>query len=267
MPTVFLATLGQRPEAITVALDRQLERYSYDQIGILHTEPFHSGISKALSALREVLPRDYEHLSVRYHELLDSQQRGLIDLDSASSAQAYFEAIFEVLNAYRQEGYHIHLLVSGGRKAMSVYATLAASYLFDTPYDKVLTVLSSENLVAEEGKFHAPSGMRGQVQVVDLPLRPARLVPGANASEIIRQRPQSSREEFLGRLTPQERLLCDTLLQNPHATNRELGKILHKTERTVENQLSSIYDKMEGYFTGVPEASKKRFVLLRVLQG
>lgn len=220
-----------------------------------------------MSALREVLPRDYERLPVRYHELLDSQRRGLVDLDSAGSAQAYFEAIFEVLNEYRQEGYHIHLLVSGGRKAMSVYATLAATYLFDTPNDKVLTVLSSENLVAREGKFHVPPGMREQVQVVDLPLRPARLIPGTNAAEVIKHQPQSSREEFVGRLTPQERILCDILVQNPHVTNKALGEILHKTERTIENQLGSIYDKMEGYFTGVPETSKKRFILLKVLQG
>lgn len=44
MGTVFLATLGQCPEAITLALDRLHERYQYADVILLHTDPQASGM-------------------------------------------------------------------------------------------------------------------------------------------------------------------------------------------------------------------------------
>ena len=54
-PPVFLALLGQRPQAITIALDVLLPRYNYQRIGILHTDPQASMIDMAYQQLHEVL--------------------------------------------------------------------------------------------------------------------------------------------------------------------------------------------------------------------
>ncbi|MGB1289188.1 MAG: hypothetical protein ACPG7F_21820, partial [Aggregatilineales bacterium] len=66
---VFLATLGQRPEAITMALDVLLPRYHYSQIGILHTDPHNAMIADAYKTLMTVLHEDYSDCDISSHEL------------------------------------------------------------------------------------------------------------------------------------------------------------------------------------------------------
>ncbi len=119
---VLLVTLGQCPEAVTVALDVLLPRYHYDEIGVVHTDPTYSGIA---AAYRELLPRlhaDYPACDITAHELRSSDGKPLLDITDQASAEAYFYGLAEVIRAYRQRYIPVHLLVSGGRKAMSIYA-------------------------------------------------------------------------------------------------------------------------------------------------
>ena len=69
MSVVYLATLGQRPEAITMALDYLLPQYAITHAAILHTEPRHSGINYAYDMLKPVMQRDYPTLTTTFHEL------------------------------------------------------------------------------------------------------------------------------------------------------------------------------------------------------
>lgn len=124
MALIFLATLGQAPEAITFALDKLIgQGYSYEKISILHTDAQASAIRDSYERLMPVLARDYAAPAISYPLCL-------IDIVDETSARAYFTALGQVLRAYKQEGHILHLLVSGGRKAMSIYAMIAASILF-----------------------------------------------------------------------------------------------------------------------------------------
>lgn len=266
MGYLFLATLGQRPEAITVAFDRLNEQYRYGGIAVLHTEPNVSGIAQAYADLRAVCERDYPTAAARFHEVAFPNGDPLIDIADQRSAEAYYRAVLRILYEYKREGWLLHLMIAGGRKAMSIYAMLAASALFEPPHDRVWTVLSPDALLAQAGQFHIPVGMREQVQMVELPLRPARVAPGTRVEALL-EPPANRREAFLAKLSRAELDVAMLLRDHPYATNEELASIGHKSSRTVEGQLVSIYDKLVGFFDYGETISNKRQALLDVLRG
>lgn len=261
-PPIFLATLGQRPEAITVALDVLLPRYRYEQLGILHTDPKFSGIAEAFRVLLPLLERDYPNLKVITHELR-IENRPILDITDQFTAEGYFYALVEIIRQYRQQFIPIHLLISGGRKAMSIYATVAATYLFGEQ-DRVWTVLTEPQWM-QPGVFHVPIGERAAVQMVELPLLPANIPAGAMTSlEVVLKR-RSPRQRFLAALTKQEIALAEIYKQHPYASNEELAQILGKSDRTIENQFRVMYGKMLDYFDIQIEDNRKRQVLLDIL--
>lgn len=267
--SVFLATLGQRPEAITMALDALLPRYHYQEICILHTDIEHSGIATAYRELMPVLKADYPELALGEKSLCYANGQALIDISDQHSAEAYYQALLEVIRQYRVQYIPVHLLVAGGRKAMSIYAALAAELLFGE-HDYLWTIHTPKELM-QAGLFHAPAGMQDRVQVIQLPVRPSRLLPGVLAGEniqhLLERSSLSPRQLFLQSLTGEESKVAETLRQHPYAGNEELGSILGKSPRTVENQLRLIYSKLFTYFDLNIEDKRKRQALLDVLAG
>lgn len=268
MPTIYAATLGQRPEAITVAFDCLNERYHYEKIAILHTEPHISGIAQAFADLQAVCAHDYPDITSRFHEITYENGAPLLDIDNQQSAEAYHHGVLRTLYNHKQSGYDVHLMVAGGRKAMSIYAMLAASLIFEPPHDKVWTVLSSERILEKAGQFHIPPGQRDSVQMVELPLRPARIAPGTQLDLLLNQ-PMSRSAAFWAKLSPKERELAEQMRQNPYASVEALGKQLHKSPRTVEHQLRAMFDKLIGFYDFGESISnkQKRSALLDVLRG
>lgn len=269
MPNLFAATLGQRPEAITVALDELHARYHFGAVAILHTEPQLSGIAAAYDELKAVLAADYPDLPVRWHELRRASGTPLIDITDQDTANDYFRGVLRVLHDYRADGYITHLLVAGGRKAMTIYATLAAALIFG-PRDRVWTVLTPLDLI-QEGRFHMPPGTRNQVTLVDLPILPPRLKSGESAALddplILIAHRRDPRQALMDRLTPAEQATVTLLEQHPYASNEELAAMLGKSPRTVENQLQGIYRKMIDLCDEAETATSKRQVLLDILAG
>ncbi len=266
---VFLATLGQRPEAITMVLDALLPRYHYAEVVILHTDAERSGIAKAYRQLHHALEAGYPDLNVRGVTLCYANGLPLIDITNQQSAEAYYVSLLEVLRQYRVQYIPIHLLVAGGRKAMSIYAAVAAGLLFGE-HDRLWTIHTPPELM-QEGKFHAPVGMQDRIQVIPLPVTPSRLLPGGMANEDVQQLVQRSRtsprQMFLQSLTTEERRLTETLLQYPYAENWKLGEVLGKSPKTIENQFRSVYSKLAACFDLNTESKRKRQALLDVLLG
>ncbi|PJF38204.1 MAG: hypothetical protein CUN55_18200, partial [Phototrophicales bacterium] len=159
----------------------------------------------------------------------------LIDISNQHSAEAYYHALLEVIREYRMRYIPIHLLIAGGRKAMSIYAALAAS-LFFGEQDRLWTIHTPQDLM-RVGLFHAPAGTQDRVQVIQLPIRPSRLLPGVLAGEDIQHLLEwlrtSPRQMFLQSLTEEENKIAETLHQHPYASNEELGNILGKSPKTI----------------------------------
>lgn len=267
--SVFLATLGQRPEAITMALDALLPRYHYVEARILHTDAEHSDIADAYTELMNVLKSDYDGLKILGTALTYANGQALIDISDQHSAEAYYHALLEIVRQYRVQHKPIHLLVAGGRKAMSIYAALAAALLFGE-HDRLWTIHSPKDMM-QAGLFHVAAGMQDRVQIIQLPVRPSRLLPGVLAGEdiqhLLERSRTSPRQMFLQSLTEEESKVAEALHQHPYAGNDELGEILAKSPRTVENQLRTIYGKLFTYFDLNIEDKRKRQALLDVLAG
>jgi hypothetical protein len=83
MPYLYLATIGQRPQAVTVAFDILRERYAYTQMGLLHTDPDHSGIATALRDLHADLTVAYPTLPINNHEIRDISGQPLLAYPTA----------------------------------------------------------------------------------------------------------------------------------------------------------------------------------------
>lgn len=266
---VFLATLGQRPEAITMGLDVLLSRYHFADVVILHTDTERSGIAKSYGQLWHALQTDYPGLNVRGVPLCYANGLPLLDISDQQSAEAYYLALLDVLRHYRVQYIPIHLLAAGGRKAMSIYAAVAAGMLFGE-HDRLWTIHTPPDLM-QAGRFHAPAGMQDRIQVIPLPVTPSRLLPGGMAGEDIEQLLHRSRtgprQLFLQSLTDEEKRLTETLFQNPYAENRELAKMLGKSPKTIENQFRAIYGKLFAYFGLNEDNKRKRQILLDVLAG
>lgn len=267
MSDIFLATLGQRPEAITVALDLLVERYPIDTVAILHTNPTLSGISRAYAMLRTTLESDYPHMKTSWEEIRHADDKPLIDIGDEYTATAYFRGVYHRLMLYRERG-TLHLLVSGGRKVMSIYATLAAMLAF-RGRDCLWTVHSPPEMVNQENQFHIPLSMRDRVHLVRLPMRPIRAWQGSHLDDpdAFVHRQWDVRSDFLARLTDEERALAQLLERHPHASNTELGAILKKSGRTIENQLRTIYGKMFAFLDVPAQTRHKRSILLELLRG
>jgi CRISPR-associated protein Csx14 len=270
MADVFIATLGQRPAAITVALDKLGAQYTFAEAVILHTDAYRSGIADALASLRKVMRSDYPDLYVTWHPVTDDGDVPLLDISDERSSTAYYRGVLKALLEHQRRGQTLHLLVAGGRKAMSIYATLAATLVFG-PRDRLWTVLSPELMLRDPGQFHIPPGLRDQVQVIDLPLLPSRLSPSERAQlddpmQFVANR-RNPREALLASLSPQERRLALLLEQHPYATNEELADMLDKHVRTIENQFRGIYHKLGAFSDQADSTTRKRQILLDVLAG
>lgn len=185
--TIFLATLGQRPSAITMALNILSKQHDYKSVGILHTHPNESDISEALNALSHVLDTHFNHLTIQYHEMRFADGEPLVDINNQHTAEGYYLALLEILHRYKQSHEHIHLLVAGGRKAMSIYATLAASLVFDMQ-DSVMTILTPPDLMQPDVHI-VPAKRLNDISIVQLPLMPSRLstvtIPSWTLEEIL----------------------------------------------------------------------------------
>lgn len=272
MAYIFIATLGQRPQAITIALDKRMQTYPYAEICIVYTypQPKPQGIEDALHDLRREIPAAYPGLSYHWCQIDRRDGSPLTDITSPDTGMEYLEGLTQVMLDYRKNEDTVHLLIAGGRKAMSVYATIAATSVLGGE-DKVFTVLSPATVTKPDGVFRLqqlPTHAQEQVEIVEFPFKKikARIedLPD-NATQLVQERPIS--DKFLTKLTDTERELALLLRDYPRATNKELAAMEYKAVKTIERHLNSIYKKLEGFleYTVSGAAQKRRATLIDIL--
>ncbi|MCP4417672.1 MAG: hypothetical protein GY805_13700 [Chloroflexi bacterium] len=184
-PAVYIATLGNAPQVVTLGLDLLLPQHPFVEVCIIHTD---DAAGKELpkmrfSTMRETIkqldgeflnqrPRqaapgkkawqvDYRDGSGRYYQFLyrriliqrEEQSPGQLatavpvqDVETEANAQAAFRTIFRAVKQYKEQRAVIHFNLSGGRKSMSVFAMAAAQILF-TPGDKLWHVVSRQEFM------------------------------------------------------------------------------------------------------------------------
>lgn len=253
----LIATLGSEPQVVTIVLDRLLAQgCAIDEVTVVHT-----GAPVVQAALERVAAEfragTYPGVSLRPAAV--SGPAGIIaDLQTEEDMWALLRVLYREVRRARRDGRTVHLCVSGGRKAMGIAGMVAAQLLFGAD-DRVWHLISEGWQPGGERRMHLPPEER--VWLVSVPVLRwtssaamlAALGSLEDPAEAIRcqemlERGQTMRrrQEFLEHwLTEAERevvrLACAGL------DNAAIAARLHKSERTVANQLTSVYGKLHEW--------------------
>ncbi len=186
-PYVYIATLGNAPQVVTLALDQLLPRHPFVEVCVIHTDAapdtnlpalkfgnMHKTVQRLDKEFLNPRPRsappgerlwlvDYK-IGERYYQFSyrriviqkEVQQPGQLaqhtpvkDVETEANAQAAFRTIFRTVQAYKGQRAVIHFNIAGGRKSMSVFAMAAAQILF-TPGDQLWHLVSREEFVRSQ---------------------------------------------------------------------------------------------------------------------
>lgn len=266
---VLIATLGTRPEVITLALDLLLDKCPIYRVVVIHTAQSFMPIGRALNRLHHEFPNGirYAHKNVPCtYDTVELRVDGqpIEDIATKDHAGAAFTAIYQQVQHHKQAGHRIHLSIAGGRKSMSVYGMAAAELLFDTE-DRLWHILSHP-VFEETDAMHTDKP--DDVKLVRIPVLSNSYVNPVLSELLITDDPMRAverqqhmltleqrrrRRQFLKEvLTPSEYLLVETLMweiivENRAPTYDELGRKLIVVERTVERRFNSIYAKLQDF--------------------
>lgn len=186
-PYVYIATLGNAPQVVTLALDQLLPQHPFVEVCVIHTDDtpggslpamkfgnMHETVRQLDKEFRNPIPQeappgervwlvDYgvngRYYRFTYRRIViqrESQEPGQLikhipvkDVETEANAQAAFRTIFRTVQHYKGQRAIIHFNLAGGRKSMAVFAMAAAQVLF-TPGDQLWHVVSRDEFVESQ---------------------------------------------------------------------------------------------------------------------
>lgn len=265
--TTLIATLGAEPQVITLAL-QLLEQAgeAVTHVVVLHTLANRPPLDRALPALQRYFA---ERAGPPF---LQTMEAPLADVLTPAEMDAFTDALYTVVRAWVAKRGRVHLLLAGGRKSMTMLGMSVAQLLLG-PEDRVWYLHSDEPLRLS-GRMELAEG--DQAQLVPIPLAQRTPAPPVLTRSFQATTPADALHElaaeqarrvahFLARvLTPAERELA-LLIGQEVLTVRELAEQLHKSPKTVTNQLTVIYNKLEAEFGLEPDVGVKREFLRKIV--
>lgn len=231
--SIFIATLGAEPQVVTLALDTLLARgFPVHRVLVAHTDPTLEPIRTAVQTLRLAFGRDsiYGNSLLFNLHTLTGEHGALSDVQTAWQVQAAFHSFYTLLRQHKQAGHRVHFCIAGGRKTLTIAAIMAAQGTL-TREDHVWHLLSEQALLNSRS-LHAPAGK--EAAIIQLPLL----------------REPDDREHarrLMDKLSRAERTVLSLLLEGGQS-NAAIAAHLHKSPRTIANQLTSIYQKTQVIF-------------------
>jgi CRISPR-associated Csx14 family protein len=268
----LVATLGSKPQIITLALDcLRAQRVEPREVVILHTRRERPETAAALAALVTDFARHFPAIALRPMEL-SRDGVPLADVTAPDEVEAAFRALYAEVRATKLAERQVHLLIAGGRRTLSVFGMAVAQMLFDDQ-DR-LWHLSSHPALEESGRLHAAPGewarlipipvvAWGQLSPVFDALRDED--DPQQAAERLRQlrlRDQwdQARIFVLTKLSAAERRVVEPLVRDG-LSNDELGARLCLSERTVEQHLRAAFAAAADHWE-LPSMNRTQLVAL-----
>ncbi|MDQ7063728.1 MAG: CRISPR-associated ring nuclease [candidate division KSB1 bacterium] len=250
----FLGTLGTAPQIFTITLDLLLkEHIPVSEAVLIHTDNDDS--KKAVDEIkREFQKGTYPGIQLRPLPVASGRQR-FEDIDDEHAFHCLMQIFFEEIQQAHARGQVVHIGIAGGRKVMAIAAMVIAQLLFQA--DDGLWHLFSDFYDRDDQRLHAVPEQHSRLMRVPV-------LRYGNASQLLAAFPQLGdvasilrlqeqwlegekmrrRREFVQRwLTAAEqdvvKLVCCGL------DNATIARRLHKSEKTVSNQLSRVYGKLQ----------------------
>lgn len=267
MGAVLVATLGAEAQVVSLATALLLRQARLARVVVVHTDARFAPIDTALPTLCNAFAArdDAPVLVCTAVDVADTLRAGELE--------RFADALFAVLKAEIGAGHSVHLLLAGGRKSMALVGMSVAQLLLG-PDDHVW-YLHSDDALRRSGRFWPEAG--DAVQLIEMPLAPPLAAPPRFARSFAAASPAAARqalseaEEMRLRhfveheLTPAERAVAALFAQEV-MTVEEAARRLIKQPKTITNQLTLIYAKLESYFGLTPDVGTKREFLRRVLR-
>lgn len=270
---VLIATVGTEPQVVTLVLDSLLAKgCDIKEVALLYTGAslITAGIEKIQ---KEIESEMYPPISLELVLITDGENI-LDDFRSAADVSVMSKIVFKTIKAYKQKGLIVNLSVAGGRKVMGILAMVVAQMLFK-PEDRLWYFLTEGWKPGDKQEMHISD--HNSHLLIEIPVmrwEKASILLGveefANPMEIIHwqekldnnQKMQRRREFVEHWLSKAERLVTELVCQG--WDNAAIAQHLNKQERTVANQMTSIYAKLDEWL-GFPDYRVERSILIAEL--
>lgn len=267
MSSVLVATLGAEPQVISLTTQYLLHGGEpLRRVALLHTARDHPPIAQSLPPLESLFDAQPGWPPLERTEL------PIADVLTPAQIQTFTDALFLMLKRLAREGYRLHLLLAGGRKPMAIMGASVAQMLLG-PEDSVWYLHSAEALRISGQMLYTDAA---SVQLVRVPLprlnapsprytvgfaadSPAKALAALEDAQVRRLHYFVWQE-----LTAAERQVAQVAATEV-LTVAQLARRLHKSQKTIANQLNAIYSKMEASLGLQPDRSVKREFLRREL--
>ncbi|MCC7355174.1 MAG: CRISPR-associated protein Csx14 [Anaerolineae bacterium] len=260
---VLIATLGTEPQVITLVLDLlRAKGYPVAEVIVIHTTG--DAVRPALNGLA-VEFSDPRTCPFRLAPIQD--ERGPVaDIVTETDTMALLRTLYRTVLGEKRAGRLVHLSIAGGRKPMAVYGMVVSQLLLDEN-DRVWHLLSEGWRPGDERVMHPQPGLSTSLVPVPV-LRWSTISPALTelalrddpweaiqAQRTMQQEDDRRRKrDFLEYvLTPAERRAVRLASQG--LDNAAIARQLGKSEKTINNQFTGIYQKLHewrGYRTDVP---------------
>lgn len=266
-PAVLVATLGAGAPVIPISVQLLLRQgIQLDSVEILHTDRTQEPIATALRRNQTLFAQQSD-----WPQLLTTQMP-IVDVLTTEELDIFATALFTTLKRWLSDGYTVHLLLAGGRKPMAMLGMTVAQMLLGAE-DRVW-YLHSEEALRQSARPLLTA--QDEARLIPIPLPPLAAAPSPFARLFTADTPDAARRELAEahaqrrrhfvehELTETERTLARLVVQEV-LTVEELAQRLHKSPKTITNQLGSIYSKIESVFGLQPDRGVKREFLRREL--
>jgi len=254
-PHVLIATLGSEPQVVTLVLDLlRAKGYAITEVVVVHT------LSRAVQPGLQRLSEEFALPGVGTCRFIpvENDSRVVADILSEKDTAALLRTLYRTVLAEKRAGRSVHLSIAGGRKPMAMYGMVVAQLLFDED-DHVWHLLTEDWRPGDKRIMHVRPG--DGVSLVPIPvLRWSAVSPmltelairedpweAIQTQQSIRQQEdQHYKREFIEqRLTKAERELVRLACLG--IDNAAIARRLYKSEKTVANQFTVVYEKLREW--------------------
>lgn len=271
--SLLIATLGGKPQLVTLALDCLHEMgESPGSLRVVHASRMRAETRQALEAIGMEIRSTYP--SIEYQPVeLQNDGRALQDITSPEEVETAFRTMYAEVRTAKLDEKRIHLLIAGGRRTLTVAGMATAQILFDD--EDRLWHLASHPALEASGNLHTRTGE--WCRLIPIPviswgrLSPAYAVlrsvedpfEAAKRLSALRLHEQwdQARIFVLTRLSPAEKLVVELLVRDGLSQN-EIAENLSISARTVEQHLRSAYQKAEEHWELETEVRQPQLVRL-----